>query len=103
MNNFTQRATFTRSLANMLKGAALAAPLLLGAVSAHAAEPCTASHAAALDAKLVATAEQGAAPLRRFVERTQTIYQLDMDSAVARADRARATAAQCATSVASRS
>ncbi len=80
--------------------AAVATTLMLGTVSAQAGTPsCNVS---SLDARLGVKADQGAAQLRQFVERTKMIYQLNMDSAVERADRARRIEAQCPVVTASR-
>ena len=75
----------------MLQGCAVGLSLLMvGAPSANAAEtPACSGSRTALEARITCAADQGPAALRNFVTRTRAIYQLDYETAVARADRFR--------------
>ncbi len=104
MARLDQEFSFTRCVRVAMQGLAVAVPLLLLVHGpAHAAAVCEPTPAAALDGRLAAKANEGVVPLRRFVERTRMVYQLDMQEALQRAERHRqAAVASCAAVVASR-
>ena len=107
MARLNQETRFSSCVRVSMQCLAVAVPLLLLAHGpAHAASSrvsaCEPTHATTFDRRLVAKADQGAGSLRRFVERTQPIFQVDFVSAVQRVEHQRAADAACTTAVASR-
>lgn len=106
MARYEQESRFTRCVRVSMQTVAVAVPLLLvvhGPV--HAATPqaaCVPTAVSTLDRRLVTKADTDAGEVRRFVERTQAIFQLDMTTAMRRVDRQRDADAACARSVAAR-
>ena len=84
-----------------LQACAIAVPLLCAhAPSAVAAVPAPSASCppvVALDARLAAEGEAGVVPLRRYVDRTRMIHQLDLADAMVRIDRYRGARAGCTT------
>ncbi len=82
---------------------AVAIPLLLLVHGpARAASVCEPTRTSVLDGRLAAKTDEGVVPLRRFVERTRMIFQLDMQEALQRVERHRQAASACAAVVAAR-
>lgn len=84
----------TNSKSSLVRCLLIAAPLLLVAASqAEAAAPC--ATAPKLDARLAGLADRGVAPFVQFVHRTQLIYQVDVNEALARVATYRHNVAAC--------
>jgi|GEM_PF-3547245 len=107
MARLDQEALFTHCVRVSMQCLAVAVPLLLmvhGPVQAATTRvsACEPTSVSTPDRRLVAKADEGAGSLRRYVERTQPIFQLDLATAVQRVERQRGADAACSAAVASR-
>ena len=90
-----------RVVRTVLQAALVAMPLLLAmprpSVAAEAGPTsCRATtYRTVLDARLAAKADEGIVSLRRFVQRTRTVYQMDIGDALAAVARHRDGIARC--------
>jgi hypothetical protein len=85
---------------------AVAIPMLLlmhGNARAATPSACEPTAVSTLDQRLAAKADEGLVPLRRFIERTRMIYQLDMADALKRVNQRREAERACTVAMASRS
>jgi hypothetical protein len=98
MNTTLALRTSVLALCLLAAGAARAGSSVASFVAGDdlAAKPCAEQTAlSGLDARIVAIAGQGVAPLRQFIGVTQGIWALDMNNTVAWLDAQRSTLAAC--------
>ena len=106
MARLEQESSFTRCVRTSMQALAIAIPaLLLAHGTAHAATPsaCEPTATSTIDQRLAAKADEGVVPLRRFVERTRSIFAIDMTDALQRVDQQRQAVRACTVTTASRS